>query len=289
MVQKYVIDVQPADARAYARSLMPKKKAVSDGYPECFNEKCDQTKVKMEAIIRWVPDRISKLSYCKGKDDEVVHSYVQALLENPELNPRKLQKDLFGFLGINASVVAQEIWEMMLEGQTRDDGIPQKLQQAEAEVAAGPVTAEDLMSRIKAFSSELNERVGTDQLVPQKELEKDLARSAHRNNSSNGHEGRGRETSHKKHKKHKKHKHRRRDRRSDSRSRSPARDRRRSRSPARDRRRSRSKGSPPRRADASRSPPRRADGSRSPPRRRASSRSPARRQRSQSRDQARER
>ena len=78
----------------------------------------------MEAIIRWVPDRISKLSYCKGKDDEVVHSYVQALLENPELNPRKLQKDLFGFLGINASVVAQEIWEMMLEGQTRDDGIP---------------------------------------------------------------------------------------------------------------------------------------------------------------------
>ena len=140
----------------------------------------------MEAIIRWVPDRISKLSYCKGKDDEVVHSYVQALLENPELNPRKLQKDLFGFLGINASVVAQEIWEMMLEGQTRDDGIPQKLKQAEAEVAAGPVTAEDLMSRIKAFSSELNERVGTDQLVPQKELEKDLARSAHRNNSSNG-------------------------------------------------------------------------------------------------------
>ena len=54
MVQKYVIDVQPADARAYARSLMPKKKAVSDGYPECFNEKCDQTKVRLVAL-HWCP------------------------------------------------------------------------------------------------------------------------------------------------------------------------------------------------------------------------------------------
>jgi len=231
MVQKHVVHVQPAGEREYALAMMPKKIAKSDGYPECFNEKCDITKVKMEALRRWIPDRIIQL----GKDDEVVHSYVQALLENTDLNPRKLQKDLFGFLGLNASVLALEIWEMMLEAQTLPDGVPTRLLQAEAEVAAGPVTEEDLMSRIKAFSSELNERVGSDQLVSLTELD------------SHASPGDKKHKKHKKDKKHKKHRHHRRDRRSGSRSRSPDRDRRRS--------------------DNSRSPPRRRADSRSPRRR----------------------
>merc|ERR1711998_45217 len=69
------------------------------------------------------------------------------------------------FLGPKPAIdIAKRIWELMLDGQAQPDGIPTVLAQAEREAAVGPVTEEDLMARIKAFSGEMKERVGEEML-----------------------------------------------------------------------------------------------------------------------------
>ena len=112
--------------------------------------------------MRWVPSRVIEL---QGYEDEVVMSYVEEMLKGTDICPRILQKNLTGFLNENAPKLAAEIWDLMLEAQTQPDGVPVSLKQAEREADEEPITEEALKERLKAFSTEIKERVGDEHLA----------------------------------------------------------------------------------------------------------------------------
>ena len=92
--------------------------------PKCFRQPVDITKINMKVIREWVDDYLSQ----ELPDDDIVADYVGEMLEEP--NASALLEQMMGFLGEEQSMkFCRELWEMMLNAQLRDDGIPEKLVQ----------------------------------------------------------------------------------------------------------------------------------------------------------------
>jgi len=198
-------------------------------FPPSFDTKCEISKVNMDSILKWVPGRIIDLC---GGEDEVVISYVEEMLKGRDVCPKTLQINLTGFLHEKAPGFANEIWELMLDGQNQPEGVPTSLVGAETRSDAEVLTEEALKARIQAFNKQLGERVGEEKLNKAADAGDSGKREETRRNDGRD---RGRDS---------------RDYRNDrdkrDRDRNSRRDRRRSRSRSRRRERSRSR-SPPRR------------------------------------------
>ena len=81
----------------------------------------------------WVPGRITELC---GGEDQVVISKVEEMLKGGDVCPKTLQTNLTGLLHEKAPGFANEIWELLLDGQNQPEGVPTSLLDKEVVMAA---------------------------------------------------------------------------------------------------------------------------------------------------------
>ena len=107
-----------------------KKLFASRSWPIEFSEKVDITKVSIESLRPWIEARITKLL---GQDDEIVYEYCVAQLEafdpvERTVDPREIQLNLEGFLGVESSaILMRELWSLLISAQSSPLGVPQEL------------------------------------------------------------------------------------------------------------------------------------------------------------------
>ena len=113
------------------RALHKRMSAVK--FPANFAEKVDVEKINRAVLIQWMEQKITQLL---GFEDEIVQStavnlFLPTRVEDGtkvEINPKKAQIDLEGFLGeTGARDFATECWTMLLDAQLSGVGVPKKL------------------------------------------------------------------------------------------------------------------------------------------------------------------
>ncbi len=115
-----------ADSRALTKALRSTK------FPESFSTAVDLSKINKPVLAQWVEKNITEIL---GFEDEIVQSTaVNMFLPSSsdeaviEVDPRKAQIDMAGFLGDDeAAKFAKELWDMMVDAQKSPLGIPTKL------------------------------------------------------------------------------------------------------------------------------------------------------------------
>ena len=116
-----------------ASSTAQQKQLRSTTFPTNFSSKCNINSVHRAVLTHWIENRVTEIL---GFEDDIVSSTAVHLFL-PEANedsgeidvdPRKAQLDLAGFLGEKeAANFATELWTMMLDAQTSPSGIPKVL------------------------------------------------------------------------------------------------------------------------------------------------------------------
>ncbi|KAH0292400.1 hypothetical protein M436DRAFT_70039 [Aureobasidium namibiae CBS 147.97] len=97
-------------------------------FPPEFNQKVDTTKINIPVIKNWAAGEVSRIL---GYEDDVVINLLFDLLEgskNPDV--KSLQIQLTGFLEKDAAPFCKELWNLCLNAQKSDTGIPQQLVEA---------------------------------------------------------------------------------------------------------------------------------------------------------------
>ena len=114
-------------------------------FPSHFSTKVDISKIHRGVLSHWINQRITEIL---GFEDEIVSEMATNLFlpeetegstnnNTVEIDPRKAQLDLVGFLGEKESAeFANELWEMMIDGSQRKSGIPLVLVQKKKEEMA---------------------------------------------------------------------------------------------------------------------------------------------------------
>lgn len=126
------------------------KQLRSTTFPSNFSQKVNIAKVHRTVFTHWIEQRVEKIL---GFDDDIVSSTAvhlflpsndssgdtataatsaiaaaAAAADNWDVDPRRAQLDLAGFLGENeAAAFASELWTMMLDAQSSPSGIPRLL------------------------------------------------------------------------------------------------------------------------------------------------------------------
>ncbi|CAI2376831.1 unnamed protein product [Moneuplotes crassus] len=103
-----------------------KKIINSTSWPEIFNQKVDISKVNRDSIRPWIETRVNELM---DVEDELIPDLVISYLEEQQeqgqsLCPKKITVHITGFLGENAKVFMEELWQILLEAQDSKFGIP---------------------------------------------------------------------------------------------------------------------------------------------------------------------
>ncbi|KAI8364556.1 PWI domain-containing protein, partial [Blakeslea trispora] len=112
-----------------------KKLLKSMSFPPEFDQKVrlhshsfycvDMKKVNLDVIKPWISNRITELL---GLEDEVVIDYTCSLLEEKvspnDLDPKRMQINLTGFLETKTQVFIKELWNLLLSAQNSVGGIP---------------------------------------------------------------------------------------------------------------------------------------------------------------------
>lgn len=94
-------------------------------FEEVLTTKVDLAKVKMDVIKPWITKRVYELL---GMEDDVVVEFIFNQLEEKNVDPKKMQINITGFLnGKNARIFMGELWGMLDSAQKNESGIPQAL------------------------------------------------------------------------------------------------------------------------------------------------------------------
>jgi serine/arginine repetitive matrix protein 1 len=87
--------------------------------------KIEWSKIRLDVIKPWITKRIGQLL---GMEDDVVTEFIFNQLDEKDVDPRKMQINLTGFLnGKNARIFIGEMWAMLDSAQKSEKGIPQEL------------------------------------------------------------------------------------------------------------------------------------------------------------------
>lgn len=90
-----------------------------------LNTKMDWSKIKLDVLKPWISDRVAELL---GIEDDVVVEFIFNQLEAKDVDPRKMQINLTGFLnGKNARIFMGELWTLLDSAQKSESGIPQQI------------------------------------------------------------------------------------------------------------------------------------------------------------------
>ncbi|KAF7986333.1 hypothetical protein HWV62_35316 [Athelia sp. TMB] len=93
-------------------------------FPPEFDKKVDMRKVNLEVIRPWIAKKVVELV---GFEDEVVVEYAMGLLEDkqePNIDPKKMQINLTGFLTKDTPSFMVALWSLLLEAQESPAGVP---------------------------------------------------------------------------------------------------------------------------------------------------------------------
>jgi serine/arginine repetitive matrix protein 1 len=128
-----------SDSRALSKALK------SINFPANFSSPVDISKVNRAVLAQWIETRVTEIL---GFEDEIVYSTIvnvflptvasDSSAAQPEVDPRRAQVDVAGFLGDEeASMFVRDLWSMMLDAQDSGVGIPRKLlEEKKKELAA---------------------------------------------------------------------------------------------------------------------------------------------------------
>ncbi|KAI8979145.1 PWI domain-containing protein [Mycotypha africana] len=98
-----------------------KKLLKTMSFPPEFEQKVNMKKVNLDVIRPWISNRITELL---GFEDEVVVDYASSLLEEEDLDPKRMQINLTGFLESKTKIFIKELWNLLLSAQNSVGGIP---------------------------------------------------------------------------------------------------------------------------------------------------------------------
>ncbi|KAG0484136.1 hypothetical protein HPP92_012220 [Vanilla planifolia] len=90
----------------------------------------DMTKVKMDVIRPWIAARATELL---GFEDEVLINFVYGLLDGKNVDGKKIQIQLTGFMEKNTGKFMKELWSLLLSAQKNISGVPQQFLDAKEE------------------------------------------------------------------------------------------------------------------------------------------------------------
>ncbi|CAM9339486.1 unnamed protein product [Ascophyllum nodosum] len=91
-------------------------------FSKVLEQKVNMKKVNMDVMQRWITQRITSL--LGFEDDIVVGTCVNYLSEEGNLDPKKLQLQLTGFLEKSTSMFMEELWVLLIDAQNSIGGIP---------------------------------------------------------------------------------------------------------------------------------------------------------------------
>ncbi|CAI5457601.1 unnamed protein product [Closterium sp. Yama58-4] len=92
-------------------------------FAKIFDKPVDMKKVKKEVIYPWIARRVTELL---GVEDEVLINYIFSLLQD-EVDPKRMQIQLTGFLENHTTTFMKELWRILRNAHRNEHGIPQKL------------------------------------------------------------------------------------------------------------------------------------------------------------------
>ena len=158
-----------------------KKLYASKTFPPEFATKIDMSRISLDSIRPWIERRVTQLL---GDEDEIVNEYCVAQLEaydpvDRSVDPRELQINLEGFLGVDASAVfMRELWNLLLSAQSSTTGVPEELiEQQKREQEEREREAERIRTELEKKRRAEREEKG--QEILQREREKRTAERRH--------------------------------------------------------------------------------------------------------------
>lgn len=86
-----------------------------------LDSKVNFKKVNLDVISKWVHEKIIELV---GFEDEILINLVNNMLQGGELEGKKLQLDVTGFLGKQTGAFVEELWTFLVDAQNQPNGIP---------------------------------------------------------------------------------------------------------------------------------------------------------------------
>ncbi|CAI5506157.1 unnamed protein product [Closterium sp. Naga37s-1] len=92
-------------------------------FAKIFDKPVDMKKVKKEVIYPWIARRVTELL---GVEDEVLINFIFSLLQD-EVDPKRMQIQLTGFLENHTTTFMKELWKILRNAHRNEHGIPQKL------------------------------------------------------------------------------------------------------------------------------------------------------------------
>ncbi|CAI7867986.1 unnamed protein product [Closterium sp. NIES-53] len=92
-------------------------------FAKIFDKPVDMKKVKKEVIYPWIARRVTELL---GVEDEVLINFIFSLLQD-EVDPKRMQIQLTGFLENHTTTFMKELWRILRNAHRNEHGIPQKL------------------------------------------------------------------------------------------------------------------------------------------------------------------
>ena len=117
-----------------ADERLMKKMANAGKFSAILNEKIDMSKVDLDTIGKWCKERLFEIL---GFEDDIVLGLLMNLLQHSNLDGRRLQMDITGFLENHGRSFCEELWTLLLDASTQPSGIPQviseSIQQAKSE------------------------------------------------------------------------------------------------------------------------------------------------------------
>uniref|UniRef100_A0A914HF37 PWI domain-containing protein n=1 Tax=Globodera rostochiensis TaxID=31243 RepID=A0A914HF37_GLORO len=129
-------------------------------FENVLDTKIDLAKINLDVIKPWIT---LKLNEILGMEDDVVVEYVFTQLEEKELNPKKMQINLTGFLNARrAREFMGELWQMFVEAQSSPEGIPTSLVEKKVqELKASNSNKQPSQTYHKATEVDWNQRYQT--------------------------------------------------------------------------------------------------------------------------------
>ncbi|XP_003372488.1 putative serine/arginine repetitive matrix protein 1 [Trichinella spiralis] len=110
-------------------------------------------RIDLDVMRLWITKRVSEIL---GMEDDVVVEFVLNQLEEEDMDPRNMQINLTGFLNAKkAREFMGELWDLLIDAQNSECGIPQTLINAKAEYLRSRSAEERLASLDDPPSPEL--------------------------------------------------------------------------------------------------------------------------------------
>lgn len=101
--------------------LLMAKMTKAGKFAAILDTKVNLKKVNLDVMSKWVNEKIVELV---GFEDEILINLVVNMLQSGELEGKKLQLDVTGFLEKQAGAFVEELWTYLVDAQTQPNGIP---------------------------------------------------------------------------------------------------------------------------------------------------------------------